>query len=144
LQREPDEEVQIGFAKQLAPIAPDRHYTLDGLPSQKRRNHQALVFLFLRSRNEKHARIGVRIVDEFGAAALNNAADDAFADPDYCGLDRFRDVAECHDRSIRLPIRIGQEDRAVVGAQEILGMMGNAVHHRRQLERGRDVAANLG
>ena len=41
-------------------------------------------------------------------------------------------------------VRVGQEDRAVVGVEQVLGVTGDAVHHRGQVQRRGNVAADLG
>ena len=60
------------------------------------------------------------------------------------GLDGLRDVADRDDRTVGRAAGIGQEDRAAVGAEQVLGVARDAVHHRGEVERRRDVAPDFG
>ncbi len=74
----------------------------------------------------------------------NEAADDAFAHLDDRGLDGLRNISDRDDRTVSLRIRVGQEDRAAVRVEQILGMARDAVHHGGEIECRRDVAPDFG
>src|SRR6185369_17717237 len=92
LQRQPDQEFEIGVAKGLAAGAPHYHHALDSLPGKERRDHHPLVVLLLGTGNEKRARVGAGIIDALRATALDQITDDALAALDYRGLDHVCDV----------------------------------------------------
>ncbi len=48
LQREPDEEVELGLVERLAGGPPDGHRAFDDLPRHQRRDHQPLLFVQVR------------------------------------------------------------------------------------------------
>ena len=143
LQRQADQEFQLAVGERLPAHPPHRHHALHGLPGQERRDHQPLVLLLRRARNLDDPRVRVSVVDELGAAALNHAADDARADLDHRGLDGRRDVADRHDGAVGLPAGVGKKDRAVLAAEQVLGVAGDAVHHGGKIQRRRDVAPDL-
>ena len=144
LQRKPDQEFQLAVAKRLSRGAPNRHHTLHGLSGQQRRHHQPLILLLLRAGDQNRTRVGTRIVDKLGAAALDETADDALAHFDHHRQDLLGDVADRDDRPVSLPARIGQEDGAAGCVEQALGMTGDAVHHRRQVQRRGNVATDFG
>ena len=90
------------------------------------------------------ARIGTRVVDEFGAARREQAADDADARLDLGRLDRLRDATERDDRAVSAAARVGQKDRAVVGVEQVLRVTRDPIHHHAEIECCRNVAADLG
>ena len=130
LQREARQELELGVVERAAAGPPDGHRALDGLAGQERRHHQPLVRLAVGTWDLDRARVGAGVVDEFGAARREQAADDADAGLDLGCLDRLRNVADRDDRAERSAAGVGQEDRAVVRVQQVLRVAGDPVHDR--------------
>ena len=82
-QRQADQEFELAVLERLAAGAPHRHRALDRLARAQRRHHQALV-AGLSSVPAIWTPRGVviRVVDELGVAACDDAADDADAGND--------------------------------------------------------------
>jgi hypothetical protein len=78
-----------------------------------------------------------------GWPLCSEPADDAAPRRDAAREQRLRHVAERDDRRVGPAVRVGQEDHAVVDIEQVLRMACDAVHQRRQVERRRDVAADL-
>ena len=68
-------------------------------------------------------------------SALNEGADDPLTYIDHRRLDDRRDVSDRDDRAVALSAGIGQENGAVVRVQQVLGVTGDAVHDRGQIQR---------
>jgi hypothetical protein len=111
---------------------------------QQRRDHQALVGVLRSDVGPRHARIGRVVVDELRAAALQQTAEDAVAGLDHGGLERPDPLAQRGDRTVTASGRIRQEDRAAASREQLLGMTRDAIHHRTDVERRRQVAPDVG
>ena len=75
---------------------------------------------------------------------MQQAADDAVTGFDGRGPELHGQLAECHDGAVGAAIGFGQEDGAVARGEQFLGVARDAVHHDREIERGREVAPDLG
>ena len=66
--------------------------------------------------------------------------------PGWIGVGQhvFGDVAHGDDGAIQVLAGLGQEDRRRIRVEQVLGVTRDAVHHRRQVQRRRDVATDLG
>jgi len=109
-----------------------------------RDDHQALLVLCFSARYLHAAWIGLRLVDQLCLTALQQGADDAFTAFYARRLDRVGRVADGDDRAVRIVGRIRQENRAVVDGEQVLGVARDAIHHRREIEGRRQVAADFG
>src|SRR4030095_3409418 len=121
-----------------------RHRALDRLTGEQRNDHHPLVVVDVGALDLDRARVARRVVDELGAARLQDVADDTLSDFDGHLAYRLADLADRDDRTIRLAARIGEEDRTRVCGQQILRVARDAVHHRREVERRRNVTAHFG
>ena len=143
LQREADQELELARVERLAGVAPDRHRAEHLRAGLQRRHHQPLERLGRRALDMDRARVGVGVVDDDRLAALQCAADDAAPRRDAARQQRLGHVAERDERRVGAAVRVAQEDHAVVDAEQVLRVARDAVHQGRQVERRRDVAADL-
>ena len=143
LQRKTDEELELAVGEGVASGAPHRHHAFDGLPGEQRRDHESLVLFLVGAGDQDGPRIATGIVDEFGTAALDEVANDAFADVDHCGLDGLRDIAERDDRTVSLSAGIGDEDGAAPSVEQIFGVTSDPIHYRGQIQCRRNLAPDF-
>ena len=143
LARQADEEIELAWLERRAAVAPHRHRAEHCGAGQERHHHQALVAAARRAGDLQRPRVGIDVVDQLGLAALQQRADDAGAGLDPRRLDRLGGVTDRDRGAMRAGIALGQEDRAVARLQQVLRVVGDAVHHQRQVERRRQVAADL-
>ena len=90
----------------------------------------------------------IDIVHIFGTTAFYDAADDSFAGrdfhvPDLLGVIALGDNGAVDRRIAAFPV-LQQENRTVIGREQLLGVVRDTVHHGGQIERRRDIAADLG
>ena len=143
LSRQSHEELELVRLERAAAAAPHRHRALHRLAGEQRHDHQPLVPAHFGARDLHRARIGRRVVDELRPAAFDERTDDAVPGFHDCGLEVVGEIAERDQRAVVPAFGVGQEDGAVPGAKHLLGVTGDAVHHRREVERRRQVAAHV-
>ena len=136
--------------ERLAAAAPQRDGAQGLLGGAQRRHHQALdLLLDVGGVVDLHRpRVEAGVVDLLGLAALDDRADDAHAHPHHGVAQLLLDRPAGDDGAVAaaaLGRVVGRhEDGAVVGTQQLARVVGDALHHLADVERGRDLAAHLG
>ena len=144
LQRKSGQKFELGVVEGESAHSPHGHRAPDRRTRHQGRHHQTFVRLLNSAGDLDSAWIRPHVVDVFRVTGFQQAADDARPRHDLGRLDGVGDFADGDDGAVGLAGGVGQEDRAVIGVEEILGMPGDAVHHRRQVERRGDVAPYFG
>jgi hypothetical protein len=146
--RQACEELEVARRERRPAAAPYRHRTLHAVAfAEQRHHHQPVSLAQLGAWHADRTRIGVRVVDELGPAAIQEVAHDALTGTDHRGLQVLGDVALRDDRAVdghSLLAACGQEDRAGAGVQQLARVTGNSFHDGGEVERRRQVAADLG
>ena len=110
---QPDEQLQIAVRVELARDRPPYGHPADHLVMRhERRDHEPIELVGVRPGQDPDTRIAHDVVDVFGLAGLEDAADHALPERQGVGLDLFGDRAPTDDRFERTPVRLDEIDGA--------------------------------